>query len=204
MKNHKSAAFTFGEINNGVVCLALGLILGFQPAAHSQDANELARQQMQAMKQMMEAQGMSAEEIKEMEAMYKQSMGPIVEEQAAREAQSQADFEAKNAGLGKAVVSVGDEEFELQVTECVPVSGGDFRIQAKASYDSRSNRIWIGGESHYNRTVLQMLLKGVGEFDIQIQPIVGLENGRFAWTGTANGGRGPQDVAVTVQCGAES
>lgn len=200
MNNDTRPTFSFGGISTSATCLGLALILGHHSATHAQDANELARQQMEAMKQVMEAQGMSAEELESMEEMYKQSMGPIVEAQAAQEAQVQADFEAENAELGKAFVSLPDRDIELQVTECVTLGGNDFRIRGQATYDSRSDSIWIGGETHYKRTVLQMFLKGVGEFDIEIRPMVGLEDGRFSWSGTADGGRGPKDVTVTAEC----
>ena len=175
-------------VRMGLALAAIALMLPLQPLAQAQEAHELARQQMEAMKQMMEAQGMSAEEIKKMEEMAKRSMRPIVEEQAAREDQAKADFEAKNAGLGKAVVSVADKDIELQVTECDPGQNGNFAVAAQADHDYRNGSISIGGDTYYNRTTMMMFLGDVGEFEIWIEPMVSLEGGRFAWTGTANGG----------------
>ena len=164
-------------------------------SAHAQDAHELAEQQAEVIKQYMEAAGMSEEEMEQMESMYKGAMGPIVEQQAAQEAREQADFEAR--AVGKAVISVPGKDIELRVTECLPSPDGNFRVKAQANHDSRSDSLLLGGESYYNRTVLQMFLKGVGEYDIWIQPLANLQDGRFAWSGTAEDGT---EVTVTVDC----
>ena len=189
----------------GTLSLALGVFaLGPAQTADAQDANELARQQVEAMKQMMEAQGMSAEEIQQMEAMYKQSMGPIVEAQAAHEAREQAEFEARYARLGRAVVTVQGRDFEMQITECEMSGNGDFRVRAQTNYDSRSDSLWLSGNSYYKRNELQAFLNGVGDFEVWIQPMIALQEGRFAWTGMAEGGGSSAEMTVTVDCRAGS
>ena len=62
------------------------LLFSLLTPVYAQDAEELARQQMEVMKQYMEAAGMSEEDMAKSEAMIKSSMGPIVEAQAAQEA----------------------------------------------------------------------------------------------------------------------
>lgn len=186
-----------------LLILALAISVS-SPMARAQDANELARQQMEAMKQMMEAQGVSAEQMQQIEEMYKQSMDPIVEAQAAREAQAQAEFEAEGAGLGKAVVSIDDADIELQITKCDPGQDGNFAVEAQVDHNRRNGSISIGGDRYYNRTTMWMILGESGEFEIWIEPMVSLEGGSFAWTGTADGGLGPQEVTVTVRCGSGS
>lgn len=198
MSEEKESATHLAVVVTASLVTVLALIA--PDSSQAQDANELAQQQMEAIKQQMEAAGMSAEDMEQMESAYKGVMGPIVEQQAAHEAREQAEFESQTAGLGKAVVSVPGKDIELQVTECLPAPDGNFRIRAQASHDSRSDSLWLGGESYYNRTVLQMFLKGVGEYDIWIQPMVNLEDGRFTWSGTADGGLGATEVTVTVDC----
>ena len=191
-------SFQFVCAKWGVALALVGFAVTVQPMAEAQSANELAEQQAEVIKQYMEAAGMSEEEMEQMESMYKDAMGPIVEQQAAHEAREQADFEARI--VGKAVISVPGRDIELHVTECLPAPDGNFRVRAQANYDSRGDSLWLGGDSYYDRTTLQMFLKDVGEFDIWIEPMVTLEAGKFAWTGTANGGLGATEIEVTVNC----
>ena len=185
----------FVRTNMGVALLAIALAVTTQPVAVAQSANELAEQQAELVKQYMEAAGMSAEEVAGQEEMFRKTMGPLVEAQAAQEAREQADFEAR--AVGKAVISVPGKDIELQVTECLPAPDGNFHVKAQENHDSRSDSLSLGGESYYDRTILQMFLKGVGEYDIWIQPLVNLKDGRFAWSGTAEDGT---EVTVTVDC----
>ena len=180
--------------------LTPALLLSLLTPAVAQNADELAKQQMEVMKQYMEAAGMSAEDIARTEALAKGSMAPIVEAQTAQETREQAEFEARTAGLGKAVVSMPGKDIELQITECVSTDDGNFRVKAQANHTSRSDSLHLGGNSHYKRNELQMFLKGVGEYDIWIEPMLALEDGRFAWTGTADGGNGATEVAVVINC----
>lgn len=180
------------------------LFLSLSTSVGAQSADELAKQQMEIMKQYMEAAGMSAEDIAKNEALARSSMAPIVEAQAAQEAQEQAKFEATHAGRGKAVISMGGNEVELQITECVSKDNGDWYVKAQ-DRANRSSTLSISGDTHYRRSILWMNLKDVGAVeDIWIEPMVPMKDGRVAWAGTADGGRGETRISVNIECGQAS
>lgn len=176
------------------------LVSSLLTSANAQNAEELAKQQMEIMRQYMEAAGMSPEDIARNEALAKGSMAPIVEAQAAQEAQEQAEFEAGNAGRGKAVISMGGNEVVLQITECVSKDNGDWLVNAKARANGRSS-LSVNGDTRYRRSILWMYLEDVGAVeDKWIEPMVPMKDGRVAWSGTADGGRGETKIGVRIEC----
>ena len=181
------------------------LLFSLLTPVYAQDAEELARQQMEVMKQYMEAAGMSEEDMAKSEAMIKSSMGPIVEAQAAQEAQEQATFEASSAGLGKAVISIAGKEAELRITKCVLEDSGNWNVEAQDRAMSKSS-LSMSGDTHYRRSILWMRLKDVGAVeDKWIEPMVPMDNGRVTWAGTAKaylsgGDYGEAPISLSIDC----
>lgn len=181
------------------------LLFSLLTPVYAQDAEELARQQMEVMKQYMEAAGMSEEDMAKSEAMIKSSMGPIVEAQAAQEAQEQATFEASSAGLGKAVISIAGQEAELRITKCVLEDSGNWNVEAQDRAMSKSS-LSMSGDTHYRRSILWMRLKDVGAVeDKWIEPMVPMDNGRVTWAGTAQaylegGDYGEAPISLSIDC----
>lgn len=181
------------------------LLFSLLTPVYAQDAEELARQQMEVMKQYMEAAGMSEEDMAKSEAMIKSSMGPIVEAQAAQEAQEQATFEASSAGLGKAVISIAGKEAELRITKCVLEDSGNWNVEAQDRAMSKSS-LSMSGDTHYRRSILWMRLKDVGAVeDKWIEPMVPMDNGRVTWAGTAQaylegGDYGEAPISLSIDC----
>lgn len=189
--------------------LATILALSLSATANAQNAEELVRQQKEAMRQYMEAAGMGEEEIAKIEAQAENAMAPLVGAQAAEEAREQAQFEAGSAGLGKAVISMAGRQVELPITECVLKENGDWSVAAQDRANSNSS-LSIGGDSYYKRNVLWMRLKDVGAIEgAYIQPMVPMKDGQVNWTGTVNaemfnGNSGETPVSVTINCEAGS
>ena len=185
--------------------LAPVLLFSLSTSVDAQNAEELARQQMEIMKQYMEAAGMSAEDIAKNEALAKSSMAPIVEAQAAQEAKEQAEYEARTAGLGKAMISIAGKEVELRITECVLKDSGDWYVKAQDRAMSSSS-LSISGDSHYRRNILWMRVKDVGAVeDKWIEPMVPMNDGRVAWAGTAkadlvDGEFGETQISLSIDC----
>jgi hypothetical protein len=171
-----------------------------QSVAMADDAHDMAQQQMEAIRKQMESAGMSAEEIRKIEAQYQDAIGPVVEQQAAKDANEQAAFEARNAGLGKAVVSVAGKYVEMQVTKCEPDDGGNFIIEAQADRNRRNGTLNIRNDKHYERTTIMIMGKGIGDYEKWVTPIVAVEDKKFSWIGMAQGPLGPTELTVTVNC----
>ena len=185
------------------------LFIVFATSAAAQTAEELSQQQMEVMKQYMEAAGMSEEDIAKNQSMINNTMGPLVEAQAAEEAREQAEFEARTAGLGKAVIAMAGSEAELRITECVTKENGDWYVKAQDSADTRSS-LSFGGDTHYRRSVLWMYIKDVGGIeDFWVEPMVPIKDGRAEWAGKAKadlagGGFGEAEVSLSIDCGSGS
>ena len=186
------------------VFLALLLSSSLWSSADAQDAEELAKQQMEIMKQYMEASGMSEKEMADTEAMFKDAMNPIVEKQAAEEAKATAEFEAKTSGLGTAAVAILGNDIEMRITRCETGKDGDLFVEAKKGPDRRQGHLTLRGNSHYNRTEVVLLSPGVGLYQVYISPIKTLEDGRFSWTGPADGDRGRTELTINLECVATS
>jgi hypothetical protein len=169
-------------------------------SAKAQNAEELAEQQMQIMKQYMEASGMSENEMADAEAMFKDAMNPIVEKQAAEESKAAAEFESQTSGLGKASVSILGEEIEMRITRCETGKDGNFFVEAKKGTDRRKGHLTLRGNSHYNRTEAHLLSPGIGLYEVYISPIAMPEDGQFSWTGMAEGDRGPAELTIDLNC----
>ena len=201
MKTGSTRTRSSARANVAPLFLVVVLVSALWRSAVAQDAEELAKQQQEVMRQYMEAAGMSAEDIAKNEALLKGSMAPIVKEQAAREAQEQAEFEAQTAGLGKAAVSILGKNMEMRITRCETGEDGEFFVEAKQGADRRKGHLTLRGDSHYNRTQVQLLSPGVGLYEAHISPILMLDDGRFSWTGPADGDRGRAELTIDLQCG---
>lgn len=176
------------------------LMLMPQLPALAQDANELKRQQADELRKYMEAAGMSEEDIAKLESMYDDAVDPIASQQAADEERAQVEFEARATATGKATVSVAAETMEMFITDCVARDDGGYTIGAQAAQDNRRNSLWINSDAHYDRTSITLYLRGIGEFDIEVRPLVQIKDNRFDWSGIEDGGRGPKNVTVTATC----
>lgn len=176
------------------------LVLSIAASANAQNAEEMAEQQREVMRQYMEAAGMSEEDMAETEAMFKGAIAPEVKRQSTAEAQAAADFEARTSGLGTAAVSILEKQVEMRITRCEHTADGGFFIEAKEGPGRRDGKLTVRGDSHYNRTEVQLLSPGVGLYEVNISPITRPESGRFSWTGTAEGDRGPAELSIDLVC----
>ena len=184
---------------NGYRTVGIVAALILISAAWAQNDSQM-EQQLEIIRAQMKAAGMSAEQMAEMEEMYKASMSPMLEQQAAQDARAQAEFEARTADLGKAVVSKGDQRIELQVTECNNEANGEFNVEAQANHKDRSDKLYLSTEARYNRTRLMTFIKGFGEYEAWIEPMEPMRQGRFSWTGLAKDEREPDEITVEVHC----
>lgn len=201
MKSRRSHLMSVAKKVMAQLILMPVLVISLETSAEAQNAEEQAEQQRKVMRQYMEASGMSAEQIAELEAISERAMNPIVEQQAAQDTAAQADFEAQTSGRGQAALSILGKDIEMPITRCETGVDGDFFVEAKEGPGRRQGWLTVRGDSHYKRTEVQLLSPGIGFYEVHIRPMRSLEGGRFSWTGTATGDRGPAELVISLQCG---
>ena len=106
--------------------LAAGLI----QSSHAQSAEELAELQM---REQLKAAGLDPDEVLGPGDFVTGIMQQAGDHEANERKQAMLEFKAKNAGFGKAVVTVEGNEYELQITQCDTNQAGNyvFDIQAQ-------------------------------------------------------------------------
>lgn len=157
-------------------------------AAHAQGAEELAEQQLQIMREYMEAAGMDQSQVDQVEAMVQGKAQQVGAAEAAEKAQAAREFEARTAGLGHANVSIIGKTYQLQVTECdtTLLDGGDFSIGAQYGPDQRDGMLSIRGRSSHKRVELYFSSSD-GFWEAYIQDSVAFDGERFEWAGRVDG-----------------
>ncbi|MGB5625404.1 MAG: hypothetical protein WBM61_06720 [Woeseiaceae bacterium] len=183
------------------------LALGFIQSAHAQSADEMAEMQMQYLREQMKAAGMDPDEVGGPGEFVTGIMQQGMDREANEREQAMLEFKARNAGFGKAVVTIEGEEYELQITQCDTNKTGNyvFEIQAQQGPDKRVGMLSVVHDRHYKRVEVSFNFKGAGDFETYIHSkLPKLENQKLEWKGEVDGSRGRTELAMSLNCGAAS
>jgi len=181
--------------------------LGFIQSAHAQSADEMAEMQMQYLREQMKAAGMDPDEVGGPGEFVTGIMQQGMDREANEREQAMLEFKAKNAGFGKAVVTVDGKVYELQVTQCDTNQTGNnvFEIRAQQGPDERASMLSVVHDRHYERVVVVFHFKGDGEWETYIHSqLPQLENQKLEWKGEVDGARGRTELAMSLNCTAAS
>jgi len=192
------------------VCGAASLLLVpvlalFSRSSHAQSPEELAEQQVEAMRQYMQAAGVDPQQMEQATAIIRGNAQMVGAKEAAENAQATREFEARTAGLGTANVAVEGYTYEYQITKCATGQGnnGDgFRIDAQQGAAERDGKLTVWGNSHYKRVEIQLINRD-GFWEAHSYPLPELEGDSFEWTGTVEGERGKTQMSMTLDCSNE-
>ena len=184
-------------------------LLAFGPiqSVHAQSADELAELQLQQMREQMEAAGLDPDEVFGPGSFATGIMQQGADIEAKQREQAMSEFEAKNAGFGKAVVTVEGKEYEFQITQCDTNQTGNnvFEIRAQHGPDERAGALSVVHDRHYKRVVVFFNFKGDGEWETYIHSQKPqLKNQKLEWKGEVDGARGRTELALSLNCNAAS
>lgn len=183
------------------------LALGFIQSAHAQSADEMAEMQMQYLREQMKAAGMDPDEVGGPGEFVTGIMQQGMDREANEREQAMLEFKARNAGFGKAVVTIEGEEYELQITQCDTNPGGNyaFDIRAQQGPVERDGMLSVVHDRHYKRVVVTFNFKGAGDWETYVySQKPQLKNQKLEWKGEVDGGRGRTELAMSLNCDAAS